>query len=35
MDFANYVFDSHNPERAPVRIDQWNAAPVVLRIGLT
>lgn len=34
MDFANYVFDSHNPERAPVRVDQWNAAPVVLRVGV-
>ncbi len=34
MDFVNYVLDSHNPERAPVRIDQWNPAPVVVRIGI-
>lgn len=34
MDLVNYTFDSHNPERAPVRIDQWNPAPFVLRIGV-
>ena len=34
MDLINYVFDSHNPERAPVRVDQWNPAPFVLRIGI-
>ena len=33
--FANYTFDSHNPERAPVRIDQWNPLPAVVRIGVT
>ncbi len=35
MDLANYVYDRHNPERARVDIDQWNAAPFDLRIGLT
>ena len=35
MDLANYTYDRHNPERAHVDIDQWNAAPFDLRIGLT
>ena len=35
LDFANYTFDSHNPERVPVRIDQWNVLPTVVRIGVT
>lgn len=35
MDLANYTYDRHNPERARVDIDRWNAAPFDLRIGLT
>ncbi len=35
MDFANYTFDRHNPERVRVDVDQWNAAPFDLRLGLT
>ena len=35
MDAANYSLDRHNPERAPVDVDQWNVAPVDLRVGLT
>jgi hypothetical protein len=35
LSFANYTFDSHNPERAPVRTDQWNPLPTVVRIGVT
>ncbi len=35
MDLANYTYDRHNPDRAPVDVDQWNAAPFDLRIGLT
>ena len=35
MDLANYTLDRHNPERAPVDVDQWNAAPFDLRVGLT
>ena len=27
--------DRHNPEHAPVDVDQWNAAPFDLRVGLT
>ena len=34
MDLANYTFDRHNPEHARVDVDQWNAAPFDLRIGL-
>ncbi len=35
MDLANYTLDRHNPEHARVDVDQWNAAPFDLRIGLT
>lgn len=35
MDLANYTLDRHNPEHAPVDVDQWNAAPFDLRVGLT
>ena len=35
MDLVNYVYDRHNPERARVDVDQWNAAPFDLRVGLT
>ena len=35
MDLANYVYDRHNEDRAHVDVDQWNAAPFDLRIGLT
>ena len=35
MDLANYTLDRHNPQRAPVDMDQWNAAPFDLRVGLT
>ena len=35
MDLANYTLDRHNPAHAPVDVDQWNAAPFDLRIGLT
>ena len=35
MDLANYTLDRHNPDRASVDVDQWNAAPFDLRVGLT
>ena len=35
MDLVNYTNDRHNPDRAPVDVDQWNAAPFDLRVGLT
>ena len=35
MDVVNYTHDRHNPDRAPVDVDQWNAAPFDLRVGLT
>ena len=35
MDLANYTLDRHNPEHAPVDVDQWNGAPFDLRVGLT
>lgn len=35
MDLANYTLDRHNPARSRVDVDQWNAAPFDLRIGLT
>ncbi len=35
MDLANYALDRHNPAHARVDMDQWNAAPFDLRIGLT
>ena len=35
MDLVNYSLDRHNPDRSPVDVDQWNAAPFDLRIGLT
>ncbi len=35
MDLANYTLDRHNPEHAPVDVDQWNVAPFDLRVGLT
>lgn len=34
MDLANYTRDRHNAERSPTDIDQWNVAPVSLRVGL-
>ena len=27
--------DRHNPDRSPVGVDQWNAAPFDVRVGLT
>ena len=35
MDVVNYTLDRHNPEHAPVDVDQWNVAPFDLRVGLT
>ncbi len=35
MDVANDTLDRHNTEHARVDVDQWNAAPFDLRIGLT
>ena len=35
MDVVNYVRDRNNAERAHVDVDQWNAAPFDLRVGLT
>ncbi len=35
MDVANDTLDRHNPAHARVDVDQWNAAPFDLRIGLT
>ena len=35
MDLVNYTLDRHNPDRTPVDVDQWNAAPFDLRVGLT
>ena len=35
MDLVNAIYDRHNPDRARVDVDQWNAAPFDLRIGLT
>ena len=35
MDLVNYTLDRHNPEHASVDVDQWNAAPFDLRVGLT
>ncbi len=35
MDLVNYTYDRHNPDHAPVDVDQWNVAPFDLRIGLT
>ena len=35
MDAANYTLDRHNAAHASVDVDQWNAAPVELRAGLT
>lgn len=34
MDLANYTRDRHNAERRPTDVDQWNVAPVSLRVGL-
>ena len=34
MDLANYTRDRHNAERRPTDVDQWNVAPVSVRIGL-
>ena len=34
MDLANYTLDRHNPERTPMDVDQWNVAPVSVRVGL-
>lgn len=34
MDLANYTRDRHNAERTPTDVDQWNVAPVSVRIGL-
>ena len=34
-DFANYVFDVHNPQRERVRVDQWNVFTPVVRVGVT
>ena len=35
MDLANDTLDRYNPEHAKVDVDQWNAAPFDLRVGLT
>ena len=35
MDLVNYTLDRYNPDHAPVDVDQWNAAPFDLRVGLT
>ena len=35
MDLVNYTLDRSNPEHASVDVDQWNAAPFDLRVGLT
>lgn len=34
MDLANYTLDRHNAERSPTDIDQWNVAPISVRVGL-
>lgn len=34
MDFANYTLDRHNAERSPTDVDQWNVAPISVRVGL-
>ena len=31
---ADYTFDIHNPQRARVRVDQWNVFSPVVRIGV-
>ena len=35
MDLVNYVRDRNNVDRARVDVDQWNATPFDLRVGLT
>ena len=35
MDLVNYTLDRNNPEHARVDVDEWDAAPFDLRVGLT